>query len=275
MGRQYLTCRALFLSFAMIWANATLAEPKDIAFLVGVWDYSNYPNFGDLSKTSTKDTINSLERILNAHGFAVQTRFNPTTETFRSELDRFLRQEAQRAVFYFTGHGIDTNEVSYLLLGDSANVEGGRTPFRLDELAGSMGETSARKLLVVLDACYAGRIMDFIGNRQESSSPPPTDLDNILQRVADVTVITASGKGRPVQAGGAFGTALACSLSPANPGGPTITSDEVVNYVARCMCQNDLAIPKRFESGHHGITFSRKTTELPQGCDSCGPLSCP
>ena len=276
-------CRALLLGLLFglsIATEAAVAEPTDIALLVGVWDYTDRSDVSNLSKKATENTISLLKETLEAHGFTVCDLINPDTATFRDKLHDFFSKDVQRAVFYFTGHGIDGENTSYLLLNDSIEDEqtaqsAGLKPFPLDELP--IAQASARKLLVVLDACYAGRIVsNLVGDGPSNSSQTkrlPGDLDSILGKVKAVSVITAGGRGRPVQAGSAFGEAFACSL--ANPAtSSTITSQDVVDYVEACMSRQQLSIPKLFDSNDHGITFNREmTAHLPPKCASkqCAP----
>lgn len=172
-----------------------MASPNDIAFVVGVDDYSDAP---------LDSCVKDAERIaeLLAHNDDGSDNFNVNVKTVASgdlalsRLD-FLDQlctllEAcgnNDFLFYFSGHG-DTNDWgTELVLADDATVN-------FTELLTVMHRSDARHITVVLDCCYSGAF----------GLPPTlgevTGLEGELSLIRDnLTLLAASKSDQPADDG--------------------------------------------------------------------------
>lgn len=230
---------ALLYSGPSVSGDALRPPPRDLALLIGVEEYQNRQ---DLPETTP--TIRRIKAALIAHDFEVDAETNADTSTFRKKLTAFLNTCEGRCVFYFTGHGVDAGKdgrgVSCLLLKDSISnansclhedsagaadaIEAdGRQPFALDELASNLEGASAKNLLVVLDACYAGSLTAHFAKKwgSEPLAQVSGTLQTVLDKAASIEILTSGGVDRDgegvnqnvtVPRGSRFGRALACSL---------------------------------------------------------------
>ena len=284
-----------FCSGPAVSGNALSPLMQDSALLIGVAEYQNGDGRRDLPETTR--TIERIAEALRAHHFYVETAINTDTPTFRKKLTNFLNMCKGRCVFYFTGHGIDSGKddrgVSCLLLSDSTwsaesclrtdnfveidstEEDVGKPPFALDELAYSLGSASANKLLVVLDACYAGSLTEHFGktwNRPEPLIQRSGPLQDVLDKAASIAILTSGGHNK-VPRGDRFGKALACSLVDAHvdadPEDGTISFSEIRRSVLNIMTDAKSAVPMG-TSSPYSITFEKmdrnRVTDLLKKC---------
>ena len=260
--------------------TALSVPPTDVALLVEVSNYKNHQRFPALKGSDA--AMSWLEDALVTHNFKVDRVTDPNQRNFRDELEKFLRKDARRSFFFFIGHGKDKaqaedRETSYLLLTDAtSNPEDGGW-FGLDKLVDLLNKTRAEKLLVVLDACFAGRVMDdlrstWFGPEQivrkvtadRRSNGGDESIESILSKVPAVTVIT-SGGAEKVPEGSDFGKSLACSLAgraDQPPKDGVVTSEEIVQYVRRNIEGDERTEPEYLRSRENDITFTVPTGNI-------------
>lgn len=281
---------ALLYSGPSVSGDALRPPPRDLALLIGVEEYQNRPNLPE-----TTPTITRIAAVLTAHSFKVDVDTNADTSTFRKKLTAFLNTCEGRCVFYFTGHGVDAGKdgrgVSCLLLKDSiSNADSclhedsaeatdaietdGRQPFALDELASNLEGASAKNLLVVVDACYAGSLTAHF--EKMWGSGPRAQLNGTLQTVLDKTasieILTSGGVDRDskgvnknvtVPRGSRFGRALACSLVDSHvdndPTDGTISFSDLSQSILKIMEGDDSSFPYPAATFNslHGIKFEK------------------
>ena len=107
------------------------ASAKRVAL---VFVYSNYGNSGVTSLPGAKRDLVRVAGALKSAGFDVQTVIDPTQNDLRGALDTLSRrsQNAEAAVIYLTGHGLEHSGQVYLMPNDYPFEEGSK---RLSELA--------------------------------------------------------------------------------------------------------------------------------------------
>ncbi|MCS6790083.1 MAG: caspase family protein [Bacteroidia bacterium] len=142
------------------------------AFIVGNEDYRSY----NLSFTpamnvpyAVKDAYAFrmyVEQILGVPSRNIVFLQNATAAQFQRELEKLIllfRMGGGKAelFFYYAGHGVPhpQTQESYLLPVDVAPSEGG---IRLTDVVQKLGESGARRIWMIVDACFSG------GAREES-----------------------------------------------------------------------------------------------------------
>ncbi|QJS99882.1 caspase family protein [Streptomyces asoensis] len=101
---------------------------------------------------------------------------NPTKRQIRDALEEPPADEEWRdsdaAVVFVTGHGLTADGTHYLILKTTDTSKVGKTAFRTADLIGWLAETRIRHLLLILDACHAGRVA--LEAQSRDAEPPDT-----------------------------------------------------------------------------------------------------
>lgn len=148
-----LLCMGLVLALAAA-VDATAAEPKKLALVVG---NARYPN---LPLNNPENDARVVASTLRQLGFAVTEHVNLSVKDFRRvlrEYARRLQNEDGVGVFYYAGHGVQIDGRNYLLpvdinLRDEEEVKDEAVD--IDELFISRLEQARTQVrIVILDAC--------------------------------------------------------------------------------------------------------------------------
>ena len=139
------------------------AVPADASrrFLVaaGTEHYSG----GDLP--SVPDDLRKMAGFFGRHGYCEElpeVRLDPSSAALRTALSQWLngsdRRLSDTAVIYYSGHGDTQANYFYLLTADSKENQYAGTAVRADYLLEALGENPrVRRVLLILDTCYAGQ----------------------------------------------------------------------------------------------------------------------
>jgi uncharacterized caspase-like protein len=88
------------------------AKEKRIALVIGIGGYQNAPKLGNPTNDARKMS-DALRRL----GFEVDERLDPDFRTFSRALREFgiRAQQADAALVYYAGHGVQVDRQNYLL----------------------------------------------------------------------------------------------------------------------------------------------------------------
>ncbi len=139
----------LFLGAGRLPANA---ETR-LAWTVGVDDYQH--------ANKLKNGVSATKLIgeyLGAAGFEVDPQYDVDKAGFEQGFDRFLAKSASAdlRILYFSGHGVETGGVNYLLPKDAAagsEAELRATSISLNEWIKRLSQTRAGTDILILDCC--------------------------------------------------------------------------------------------------------------------------
>ena len=152
------------------------------ALLVGVDEYDNFA-----SLSGCVNDVRALEPLLarnedNSPNFECQSltsdRGRLTRDGILAAVDRLFGAGAQQAIFYFAGHGAETQADVSLVVQDGTS----RTPgVALSEILGIVKTSDVAEVIIVLDCCFSGG----------AGGSPQIGGENAVVRHG-VTIITAS-----------------------------------------------------------------------------------
>jgi formylglycine-generating enzyme required for sulfatase activity len=135
-------------------ATAQLSTPKEtrVALVIGIGGYQNAPKL--------QNPLNDARRMSDALrrlGFDVEEQLDPDFRTFSRALRQFgiKAQQADAALVYYAGHGVQVDRQNYLLPVDAKLQRERDLLYEAMPLELILGETaSAQKVgIVLLDAC--------------------------------------------------------------------------------------------------------------------------
>lgn len=144
---------------ALAFALATFAGPalaRDLALVIGNDDYRNVPHL-----QKAVNDARAVSSALTRAGFAVSESENLDQRAMSRALVEFEAGlgPGDRALFYFSGHGVALEGANYLLPTDVPVAQGKEVglvrdaAFAVDRIVDGLREHGARVAILVLDAC--------------------------------------------------------------------------------------------------------------------------
>jgi uncharacterized caspase-like protein len=142
------------------------------ALVVGIDDYPGAPLAGCVNDA------NALAALLKTHedgspNFALRTITQPSQKITRSSLRSALAKlfsdsdEADVALFYFSGHGTENNLGGFIVTPDASRYDEGVS---LVDVLTFANKSKARECVIILDSCHSGHLgaVPAIANEQAS-----------------------------------------------------------------------------------------------------------
>lgn len=153
------------------------------ALIVGIDDYPNNPLHGCAADAKAMSEL--LERHHNgdANFQCITLTSSPASVTrsaLRAALERLFAQYADLVLFYFSGHGININQLGgYLVTQDATSYEPGVS---MQDLLSMANNSSVKEVVIILDCCDSGAFGSV-----------PAVADNRIFLRQGVCALTASG----------------------------------------------------------------------------------
>ena len=169
------------------------------ALLIGVSDYTR--GWRDLA--GVPGDVESLESLLEDHGFQVETVLDPDAEALYAAFKRFVDEHgyvaSNRLLFIFLGHGHsrEKHAKGYLVPTDAPLPDEDEQLFlsralNMQQIDSWAKQMEVRHALFIFDSCFAGTIF----NTRSSGRVPRHIVDLTSKRVRQF--LTAGGAGDPV-----------------------------------------------------------------------------
>src|SRR5215470_3289355 len=144
------TLALALIAFSGVWDGCAYAQNR-VALIVGNGNYQNVPPL-----PTTLNDASDIEQSFERLGFATTKLFNASYDDFRRVIRRFDEhaQNAEVAVIYFGGHGLEMGGENWLLPVDSelrTDLDVAQEAIGLDSLMQSVRRASVLGV-VILDA---------------------------------------------------------------------------------------------------------------------------
>jgi uncharacterized protein len=144
------TLALALIAFSGVWSGRAYAQSR-VALIIGNGNYQNVPPL-PTTLNDASDIAQSFERL----GFATTKLFNASYDDFRRAIRRFNEQtqNAEVAVIYFGGHGLEAGGENWLLPVDAdlaTDFDIAQEAIGLHSLMQSVGRVSVLGM-VILDA---------------------------------------------------------------------------------------------------------------------------
>ena len=174
--------RLILVFFLLLWSSVAHAE-KRVALVIG---NSAYQKVGKLLNPTSD--ARAIAGMLQAANFdEVMLRENLGIRELREAIKDFsdLARDADAAVVYYSGHGIEVNGVNYLIPIDAVldrDIDVPYEAYSLENLVQVM-EPARRLRLVMLDACrenpFARSMKRTIGSRAVGRGLAPVEPTSV------------------------------------------------------------------------------------------------
>jgi len=215
MGSRGLRC--LLIVFALVGMSAHAFAEKRVALLVGI---SAYQNVAKLPNPA-KDAESMAELFKMACFDVVSLERDVSNLDFKRAIRRFedVARDADIAVVFYAGHGIEIGGVNYLVPVDAklaSDLDAADEAITLDRLVESVD--SSKKLgLVILDACRDNPFVALMKRQRQASRSVSAGLGKIEPTVAGTLIAYAARAGSVAEDGvgdhSPFTTALLANLT--------------------------------------------------------------
>lgn len=160
------------IAIAMILSISALApkaQANRVALVIGIGKYENAPDLDNPSRDAT-----AIADVLQTAGFDVMLSVDPDQQQLGNDLLGFFdkTQDADVALFYFAGHGIQI-ETKNFLLSKSAQV---LNPLLIDQDGFELGKIleamtrQAKLSIAIVDACRDNPLADALLENTTSAS---------------------------------------------------------------------------------------------------------
>jgi hypothetical protein len=190
----------IVLAFAAGFSPA-LAE-KRVALVIGNGAYQNVPKLPNPANDAM-----AIARMLQAGGFdAVELHANLTIRQLRQAINDFadMAKDADIAVVYYSGHGIEVNGMNYLIPVDAVLTRDTDVPYETFSLENLLQvlESTRQLRLVMLDACrdnpFARSMKRTTAARSLSrglAAVEPTTVNTVIGFAAKAGSVALDGDG--------------------------------------------------------------------------------
>jgi ATP-dependent Clp protease ATP-binding subunit ClpC len=159
---------------------------RSTALLIGAGSFTD-PRLSDMPAISRN--LQDLRRTLTADsGLFEPARvhvFDLVEYGDLKSIGTLARATADTLLIYYAGHGLNENDDLYLAFHDTDREEPQLTAFAYAKLRHLVTASPARRCIVVLDCCYAGKVIEWMST---GDSAPIGELD-----IKGTYILTATG----------------------------------------------------------------------------------
>jgi hypothetical protein len=216
------------------------------ALVVGISKYDKFTHFAEGRNGCGSDRptagaaslyCDSLTRkLVSENQWAIDPDKKLTAAELSTELKTFLRERAtrQEVVIYFAGHGfrvtdaLTDEEIGYLATSDS--TKDGQNAVRVDALNTLLSKSDLGSLVMLLDCCYAGTLIE-----QRSLLQPTQGIISQKQNYCLIAACRNFERAREGEQHGIFTAAVLRGLSAENAANGDITSTDLLGFISRVL----------------------------------------
>jgi formylglycine-generating enzyme required for sulfatase activity len=204
--RALCTRGAMALLVLLIANTARAADPETrVALVIGIGAYQNAPTLAN-PVNDAKRMAEALRRL----NFEVQEQFDPDIRTLTRSLREFgiRAQQADAALVFYAGHGVQVDRENYLLPVDARLERERDLLYEALSLELVLGEVSqAKKVgIVILDACRNNPFIDRLSRSVTIAGRAPASQGLArVDRVPRNTIVAMATKADQIAEDGAGG----------------------------------------------------------------------
>jgi formylglycine-generating enzyme required for sulfatase activity len=189
------------VSSALAGAPVGTNPGRRVALVLGNGDY-RYPENLPKLDNPTNDA-EDISAILRRFGFEVIERKNQTLEAMNQAIAEFGRKaaDAEAAIFYFAGHGIQVKNQNYLMPIDARVESEAVVPYQgvnINQILDEMDNAKSAANIVMLDACRNNPITGKFrsGRARGLATPGNVPKGTVIVFATDPGNVAADGDGR-------------------------------------------------------------------------------
>lgn len=194
------------------------------ALIVGIDEYPSAPLAGCVNDATAveallvrnhDDSPNFDTRLVTAPSAQI------TRASLRADIQKLFQDEADIALFYFSGHGTENNLGGYLVTPDATQYDEG---VAMSDVLAAANQSVAKEAVIIVDCCHSGALGELPAISNQNA--------NIRE---GVSIVTASRATQPAVE--AYGAGLFTKLVCAALGGGAadvlgnVTSASIYTYV--------------------------------------------
>lgn len=260
---------------------------------IGIDRYTSWPALGNAASDARGATAafqrHGFELALRADGSQITPLLDEaaTHDAIRSLIARDLKRltEDDRLVVFFAGHGTTITralsghaaKVGYLIpvdAGDHASHE--HNWIHLDTLLGEIAWLKPRHILVILDACYTGAVLDAIRSFTRGRGSAENPLASLRTKHSRRIIVSARGDERAADGGAdghsIFTAALVAALARTDR--THLTGDDLASELQRHVREHTdgLQIPTRATSASTAAASWSSTSRVRSTMGAWGSL---
>src|SRR5262247_3835611 len=212
LGRVFVAVAAVWgLLAQLLSAGPALAE-KRVALVIGNGAYQNVAKLSNPVKDA-----NAIAALLQKAGFDwVKVRQDLGNLDFKRALREFVdaAQDADVAVVYYAGHGIQVREMNYMIPVDAklaTEIDAEDETVSLDRIITAL-EPAKRLRLIILDACRDNPFARMMKRRVAVRAAPTGGLGKMEPMLGDTLIAYAAKAGSTAEDGDGDNSPFAAAL---------------------------------------------------------------
>jgi len=165
--------------------------PQRRAVLIGVSSYEHLPTLPMVA-----DQVEGLRAVLaepDSGGYEVTTAIDQPLSYLRSAFEDSLgsSRTGDTLILYFSGHGLVSDSAELYLAGTDVNPENvQQTAYPAQKLGEFLDGSAASTVVVLLDCCYAGRMMTPVSALAAAAGPDARTSGDAYRRRSIITSST-------------------------------------------------------------------------------------
>lgn len=174
--KMFLIARLWLMALVSVLILPVSAEASRVALVVGIGTYDNTASLDNPAKDAR-----AMALVLEEAGFETILSIDADHEQLGGDLVKFYEkaQEADTALFYFAGHGMQVDGKNFLLSRSAKVTETfliNQDGYDLSDILNAIYETDAKMTVAIIDACRNNPLAESLESRTKAAGRSVTGL---------------------------------------------------------------------------------------------------